>query len=250
MPVHAKPRDENAAERIQHALSLEILRGERAPGSRLPSIRALAQRFEVTVPTVQRVVARMEALQLLEVRHGSGMTVRDPKRHGGLALLPLWFEAYAEQPDRAVEVLADFLELRRVFAAHLLAHRREALLRAAPALALDVAKLWTSPDFDTLVDIDLSFTRRFLEASGSFAAVTLFQTVERLVRDVPYVAEALYGDPGDHRQMVGQVATLVTTESDPDRRAARLLETLADWDARATARFRQLLTGDETCMPS
>ncbi|MGM8930565.1 FadR/GntR family transcriptional regulator [Salinicola halophyticus] len=44
---------------------------------RLPAIRAMAERFAVAVPTMREAVRRLEVLGLVEVRHGSGVYVKN-----------------------------------------------------------------------------------------------------------------------------------------------------------------------------
>ncbi|GIF73550.1 FadR/GntR family transcriptional regulator [Asanoa siamensis] len=46
------------------------------PGDRLPSSRALAERFLVAVPTVREALRRLEATGAVELRHGSGVYVK------------------------------------------------------------------------------------------------------------------------------------------------------------------------------
>lgn len=45
------------------------------PGDRLPSARALAQRFAVATPTVREALRRLQATGAVELRHGSGVYV-------------------------------------------------------------------------------------------------------------------------------------------------------------------------------
>ncbi len=55
---------------------VEIIRTERlGPGDALASSRELAQRFEVTTPTVREALRRLEATGIVEFRHGSGTYV-------------------------------------------------------------------------------------------------------------------------------------------------------------------------------
>jgi GntR family transcriptional repressor for pyruvate dehydrogenase complex len=44
-------------------------------GDRLPSVRALAERFEVAAPTVREALRRLEAEGIVVLRHGSGVYV-------------------------------------------------------------------------------------------------------------------------------------------------------------------------------
>lgn len=49
-------------------------------GDRLPSARELAARFAVATPTLREALRRLEATGTLDIRHGSGVYVRDPSR--------------------------------------------------------------------------------------------------------------------------------------------------------------------------
>jgi GntR family transcriptional regulator, transcriptional repressor for pyruvate dehydrogenase complex len=58
---------------------LELVRSERLqPGDRLPSVQALASRFSVAAPTIRESLRRLQAVGLLEIRHGSGVYVKRP----------------------------------------------------------------------------------------------------------------------------------------------------------------------------
>ena len=228
-----------AVDDIARALALEILRGDPAPGSHLPPLRALATRFEVTLPTVQRVIARLEAQGLVSAHQGSGVRVHDPQRQGELSLVPLWFEALASDPPRAAEVLADLLALRRVVAAHLVRRAPTRLLGALPRLAGLAAELSNAETLERRAALDLAFTRALIEASGSFAAQAVFRTIERLVEEVPWMAEAFYGDPTAHRQALAALATALAT---PGRSLGEAIEhALAPWDDTTVARYRHHL---------
>ncbi|GAA1180268.1 FadR/GntR family transcriptional regulator [Nesterenkonia xinjiangensis] len=66
-------------ERLIETLSHEILSTIRTnglvPGQALPPARELASRFGVTVPSVREALRRLEATDLVELRHGSGTYV-------------------------------------------------------------------------------------------------------------------------------------------------------------------------------
>lgn len=61
---------------IFDALHREIAVGSRAPGSLLPSEKALGRRWKVSRPTVARALRDLQALGLVERRRGSGSFVR------------------------------------------------------------------------------------------------------------------------------------------------------------------------------
>lgn len=66
-------------QRLIESLSQEILAtirdGGLGPGQALPPARELATRFGVTVPSVREALRRLEATDLVELRHGSGTYV-------------------------------------------------------------------------------------------------------------------------------------------------------------------------------
>src|SRR5690606_3691236 len=71
MSKHTSSLSERLADDI-----VEIIRTERLePGDLLASSRELAQRFEVTTPTVREALRRLEATGIVEFRHGSGTYV-------------------------------------------------------------------------------------------------------------------------------------------------------------------------------
>src|SRR6266516_2057297 len=53
---------------------LELIRAEEE-GSRLPSVVSLAQSLSVGAPTVRESLRRLEAIGVVEIRHGSGVYV-------------------------------------------------------------------------------------------------------------------------------------------------------------------------------
>ncbi len=60
---------------ILEAVRGDIVSGRLPRGSRLPNERDLAHRFGVSQPTMREVVRALEAMGLVEVRHGSGAWV-------------------------------------------------------------------------------------------------------------------------------------------------------------------------------
>jgi GntR family transcriptional regulator len=73
------------AHRILDDLRGGILTGHLAPGERLPSEHALAQRYETSRPTVRRALARLKAEGLIVTEQGRGAFVR-PGPHVRLLL--------------------------------------------------------------------------------------------------------------------------------------------------------------------
>lgn len=66
----------------------EVLSGELAAGSSLPSERQLAEALGVSRPAVREALQRLSAAGLVSVRQGEATTVLDYRRSAGLEVLP------------------------------------------------------------------------------------------------------------------------------------------------------------------
>jgi DNA-binding FadR family transcriptional regulator len=203
-------------------------------------VRQLAVEHGVAPPTIQRVVDRLEAGGLVSARRGSGVTVNDPHRTGDLALLPLWFEALADEPERAAAMLADFLELRRVLAVHLVRTSSARIAAAAPRLLQLVLALERAKALAEVTAIDDAFTAAVVDAAGQSAVAAIFHTTSRLVREVPELAAAFYGDRAYHKRVLRRTAAILASGS-PATNAAKLENVLQAWDKRTVVRFRDKL---------
>ena len=235
VPLVATPPQRSTAERIAHTLACRIVRGEVAPGDRLPSVRALAAEHGTTVPTIHRAVERLAARGLVRTEDRRGTVVCDPAA-GDLALLPVWFDAWSDDPDRSAALLADLLEVRRALAGHLVATHRGALLRALPAMAAPMATLASATDLAVIAAADAALTEAVVSAVGSHALRAVLHTVSRLALEVPHVAEALYADRPGHLAVVAAVA-----EGFARGEASALLAAMARWDAASVEAFRARL---------
>jgi hypothetical protein len=75
------------SDRIRDHIRREILSGRVAPGGRLPTERQLADRYGVSLTTVNKVMAGLELEGLLERRRGTGTYVREELAEGALAIV-------------------------------------------------------------------------------------------------------------------------------------------------------------------
>jgi GntR family transcriptional repressor for pyruvate dehydrogenase complex len=72
-PVRRERLTDNLASRISDL----IRAGDFRVGDRLPPIAHMARLFRVGAPTVRQALTKLETLQIVEIRHGSGVYVRD-----------------------------------------------------------------------------------------------------------------------------------------------------------------------------
>jgi GntR family transcriptional regulator, transcriptional repressor for pyruvate dehydrogenase complex len=141
------------------------------PGDQFESVRSLADRFKVAVPTVREALRRLEATGAVELRHGSGVYVG---AHIGRLVLP---NPLAPTPsaDRLVELLQARALIEPPVAALAARVRTDgALERMASDLAA-AEELITSGDHARLAEVNMDFHRNLAQASGN---ATLAEVVE------------------------------------------------------------------------
>lgn len=81
-------------------------------GDRLPSMKSLAQRFNVAVPTLREAMRRLEANGVLEIRHGAGVYVKN-----GADRIVVANSVHIDHTD--ARTVLDLLEARLLIEPHL-----------------------------------------------------------------------------------------------------------------------------------
>jgi GntR family transcriptional repressor for pyruvate dehydrogenase complex len=72
-PILRERLTDNLADRL-----LDLIRtGAYRAGDRLPPIARMARAFRVGAPTVRQALTKLETLEVVEVRHGLGVYIRD-----------------------------------------------------------------------------------------------------------------------------------------------------------------------------
>src|SRR5512137_1133155 len=74
-------------EKIASILLKRIIKGEIPVGERLPTERKLALAFQVNRSTVREALKKLESLQVIEIRHGDGVYVKDYLESPNLELI-------------------------------------------------------------------------------------------------------------------------------------------------------------------
>jgi GntR family transcriptional repressor for pyruvate dehydrogenase complex len=154
------------------ASMLELIADRKlAPGDPFESVRALAARFQVAVPTVREALRRLEATGAVALRHGSGVYVGP--NVGRLVLAnPL---ALKPTPERLVELVQARALLEPPIAALAAQMRSEAALDQLEAHLARAAELIAFGDHERLAQTNMDFHRILAQASGN---ATLAEVVE------------------------------------------------------------------------
>jgi GntR family transcriptional regulator, transcriptional repressor for pyruvate dehydrogenase complex len=169
---------------------MELARRQRLqPGDRLPSVQALASRFSVAAPTMRESLRRLQAVGVLDIRHGSGVYL---KRAVHRVVLP---NPHPGPLSRSV--ILDLLEARLLIEPHL-------ALRAAQRVTgedashlrrtLQEAGEHLRDEDQILGRLNMTFHREIAHLSSSAVLAQVIDSLVDVYEDEQLVVMQLYGD--------------------------------------------------------
>ena len=166
-------------ERIASIIMKRIIRGEIPVGERLPTERNLALDFQVNRSTVREALKKLESFQIIEIRHGDGVYVKDYLESPNLELIDALFYM-----DKVLDtdILATLLQVRRILVPEMasiaalnrsekhLEHLEEAVFRNSEIPILDrdlkVHRIIALASGNILYLVLLNFFNRFFHEFG------------------------------------------------------------------------------------
>lgn len=179
---------------------LQMIKEERlGPGERMPSVRDLAERFSVATPTMREALTLLQMAGNLDIRHGSGVYVRDAEPRlllsnpyggelDGETILQLLATRTIIEPPVAA------LAARLAAEAHL--EQLGSLLQEAEGFLAGDA----SADAQLMV-INMRFHRGIADASGNRIVAEVVHTLTEVRHKEQMVVLDLYNDRvRDHAQ--------------------------------------------------
>ncbi len=177
-------------EQIMEALKDRIVRGDLPVGAKLPSERELAQCFGVTRTTVREALHKLESMGLVDIKHGTGIVVKDFLDSGSLELARLMLSVDGRLDGSA---LGDLMELRRLLLPEIGA--RAAANRSAEELR-ELERLVFHADDMPLGERDWRLHNAIARASGNLLFVVVLNAFTSFARD----ASKLYFDVPANQQ--------------------------------------------------
>ncbi len=232
------------ADKVFEQLTAEIVSGRYAPGTTIPSERALSEVFAVNRHVVREAVKRLEQVGLVNVVQGGGTKVLDFRRSAGLDLLAVVAE-HAEAVEALLPLLGAALEMRAGIGAdlsRLCAERAEPdVRRDLVSIAGRIASVSSGPD---LFAVDQLFWQRILDGAGNLAYQLAFNSLIRAVHAIPDVSLPwLEHELGrsDHRRPIA--AAIAAGDAEAAERATRLALTPAPEFFVAITQSRKTATG-------
>lgn len=225
---------ESAVEACAAQLRHVILGGRLKPGDKLPPERRLAESLGVNRMTLRNALGQLARARLIDVRQGSGYAVRDYREHGGPELLPGLVDLARSSEREAI--VEDLLRVRR--------HLARAVLDKLASIEPDLAAVGDAVDaFAAVVgdgtaavaEADLGIVRALLAATESPVLQLCTNPIERAVREMPWLADAIYAEPEGN--LTGWRALLAWLEAGDASGIDELMEVLELRDEATVARI-------------
>jgi DNA-binding FadR family transcriptional regulator len=218
-------------ERVAEAIRDAILGGEFLPGDPLPSERVLATRFEVNRSSIREALTRLEALGLVEIRHGGSTTVRDFLTTAGLQLLPFLI-APGGVPN--LPLLGDLLELRKALMGWTARRATEKLGGEVPrelrSLVSKMEESLGSPRKLKVLDFD--FFQALVRLTGNRVLILVMNAIRQVYLHEPKLFDALY--TSDTFDIAYHKEVLEAMSAGDSERAGTMLERYASLAGRLT----------------
>lgn len=197
---------------------LKLIRDEELrPGDRLPSVKSLAERFSVAAPTLREALRQLQASGVIEIRHGSGVYVRNGHERIVLA-----------NPNRGETELGTILHL---LDARLLIEPRLAELTAQSAdekkmadldRILDEAEQYLAGNDEMLHRANMSFHAAIAKFAGNFVLAQIIESLIELYSFEQLAIMSFYDDrDGDHSEHRAILAAIRDKDAERARELMR-----------------------------
>jgi len=178
-----------------------IQSGNYRRGDRLPPIVEMAKRFEVGQPSIREALKKLEAMGVVQIRHGSGVFVSRSEE-----VLVLASPDYAGTVTK--KLLLDLIRARIPIEIQSVA---DCVKNATPEQVKELKRILASAgqhlgDDDVLNAVNMEFHGKIAEASGNSVTAQLLAVLHELFTDEQRLILGIFGsredDHKDHVQIL------------------------------------------------
>lgn len=212
-----------AAEKISTTIVRQIeeliLQGVLRPGDRLPAERELAERMDVSRPTLREALAELEESGLIAARPGGGTFVADVL---GSAFAPPLIALFASHDTALFDYLAFRRDVEGMAAAQAAQHATATDLEIIRSVFDRFAVASTKRNHEDAAKLDAEFHMSVVEAAHNVVMTHMMRSLyELLVEGVFYNRRVIYGLPSGREALLEQHRAILDAVSARDPKAAR-----------------------------
>ncbi|MFI6871751.1 winged helix-turn-helix domain-containing protein [Nocardia sp. NPDC050406] len=237
---------------VADELARRVAFGQYAPGELMPSVRQVADEFNMNRATAQLILGRLESHGFVDAHRGKGFTIRDVRGAGGVEVYRRLFRLSMPLPEVAVEMFSNIVDEERAIVLDTLLDYTEGERRIDTAILkaeideLETIARGTDPDPKRMLTIELSLLRRLQTALGHTMRRAILNSIGDMVLEVPEAVRAYFAATPDLHVLVWR-ALVAVWESDggPSEAQLALFEDLFGmYHQKVVARFVELVGVD------
>lgn len=169
------------SEEIEGILLKGIIKGQLKAGEKLPTERVLAEELGVNRSTVRAGLSKLESLDLIEIRHGDGVYVKDYLESGNLELIRAMIRLDDQQRDAIISTVLEFRTIIGPEMASLAARNR-----TDEHLALLEETIWKNEDL-SIMEKDIKVHHIIGLASSNLLYLILLNFFHKFVVEYGYL---------------------------------------------------------------
>jgi GntR family transcriptional repressor for pyruvate dehydrogenase complex len=176
-PLHLATARSSAAEQLRQLIES----GHFAPGDRLPSERKLAELLGVSRTMVREAISTLEAIGMIEVRHGSGSYVTgEVPQHSVSAMWSAWYIAHRQDLIHLLQV-REALESKAAALAAL--HARPGLAGRLRKILEKMRSAGERGQMDEVSALDKEFHSTIVKASENPILIQLLSSLDEVLNN-------------------------------------------------------------------
>ncbi|MBF6334859.1 GntR family transcriptional regulator [Nocardia abscessus] len=238
---------------VADELARRVAAGEYQPGDLMPSVRQVAEEFDMNRATAQLTLGRLESYGFVEARRGKGFTIRDVREAGGVEVYRQLFRFSIPMPDIAIEMFRDIVDVERNLVLEALlgytghAQRIDSAEMKAIIDELESIARQDVPDLRQILALEVALVRRLLTVLGLPMQRAIMNSIGEMVLEVPEAVEAYFaGAPDLHVLVWRALAAVWDSGSGPSEAQLALFEDLFGmYHEKVIARFDELVAAAE-----
>ena len=218
MPFQRVTPEKIAASVVRQIETL-ILRGVLRPGARLPSERDLAERMDVSRPTVRAALEELEREELIETRPGSGAYVADML---GSAFAPPLVRLFARHDESFFDYITFRKDLEGMAAERAARQGGDTDLKVIGKIFKRMEAAHKKPDAQEEAALDADFHMAIVEAAHNVVMMHMMRSMfEMLKAGVFYNRQSLFAAKTTREDLLDQHRTIHDAILDRNPIAAR-----------------------------
>ncbi|MEV6065951.1 GntR family transcriptional regulator [Nocardia sp. NPDC052001] len=234
---------------VADELARRVATGVYAPGDLMPSVRQVADEFEMNRATAQLVLGRLESYGFVDAHRGRGFTVRDVRHTGGLDVYRRLFRLSMHEPELAADIFRNIVATERVIVLEALLDYTEAERELDPSLLraaideLEIEARADDPDAVRMLEIEIGLVRDLLTELGHSMQRAVLNSVGEMLFEVPEAVRAYFAASADLHVLVWRALLAVwESGSGPSEAQLALFEDLfAMFHEKVVAHFEELV---------